>query len=582
MTNQLSYKEIQKIFWEKVLKNYKLRFFICFVLIICSSLAELLTISSIIPLLSILSSPETIFSNTRIAPILDLFSITSSQELIVAFSLFFCFAALLGAFFRSVCLIYSSRMAFSIAHQLSLKSYENALQRSYAKHISTNSADVVTTISYQLERVVYNLIFQAFLLVSALVVSLIILAALVFMNPVLTISIAIVCSLFYLVISLVIKKILLRESEQIVEASAAQVKIINESFGGIRDVLINNAHSFYYSNFESKNYILRRGQAINVVASMIPRYLIEGLGFIMIVGAAYFMSQQGTFASAVPLLGALAIGAQKLLGLFQQLFVAWSAIMGNYESLQDVSRLLTEKPSTNFSPSLERLDFNKEIVLKDIRYAYNQESNPIFQGMNFQINAGDRIGIIGETGSGKSTFVDIVAGLLFPDQGSVLIDNIELNTSNASLWMHNLAYVPQNIYLSDETILENIAIGVSIDSIDLVLAKQSLENASLSKFIDSLPNGVHTKVGERGVKLSGGQKQRIGIARALYKRASLIIFDEATSALDESTENAVMEAIDGIDSSITMLIIAHRTSTLKNCNKVIELKNGNINLISQT
>jgi len=350
----------------------------------------------------------------------------------------------------------------------------------------------------------------------------------------------------------------------------------------IRDILINNAHSFYYSNFESKNYILRRGQAINAVASMIPRYLIEGLGFIMIVAAAYFMSQQGTFASAVPLLGALAIGAQKLLGLFQQLFVAWSAIMGNYESLQDVSRLLTEKPSTNFSPSLERLDFKNKIVLKDIRYAYNQESNTIFQGINFQINAGDRIGIIGETGSGKSTFVDIVAGLLFPDQGSVLIDNIELNTSNASLWMQNLAYVPQNIYLSDETILENIAIGVSIDSIDLVLAKQSLENASLSNFIDSLPNGVHTKVGERGVKLSGGQKQRIGIARALYKRASLIIFDEATSALDESTENAVMEAIDGLDSSITMLIIAHRTSTLKNCNKVIELKNGNINLISQT
>lgn len=582
MKNQLSFQEIQKIFWEKILKNYKLRFFICFALIICSSIAELLTISSIIPLLSILSSPETMFSDTRIAPILDLFSITSSQELVVAFSLFFCFAALLGAFFRTVCLMYSSRMAFSIAHQLSLKTYKNALQRSYAKHISSNSSDVVTTISYQLERVVYNLIFQAFLLVSALVVSLIILAALIFMNPLLTISIAVICSLFYLVITLVIKKILLKESELIVEASASQVKIINESFGGIRDILINNAHSFYHSIFESKNYILRRGQAINMVASMTPRYLIEGLGFIMIVAAAYFMSQQGTFASAIPLLGALAIGAQKLLGLFQQLFVAWSAIMGNYESLQDVSRLLNEKPSTNFSSSLDRLDFNNEIVLKDIRFAYDQESNAIFQGMNFQINAGDRIGIIGETGSGKSTFVDIVAGLLFPDQGSVLIDNIELDSSNTSLWMRNLAYVPQNIYLSDETILENIAIGVSIDSIDLVLAQQSLESASLSKFIDSLPNGVHTKVGERGVKLSGGQKQRIGIARALYKRASLIIFDEATSALDGSTENAVMEAIDGIDTNITMLIIAHRTSTLKNCNKVIELKDGNINLISQT
>tara|TARA_B110000238_G_C16138825_1_gene445143 strand:+ start:251 stop:1666 length:1416 start_codon:yes stop_codon:yes gene_type:complete len=471
-------------------------------------------------------------------------------------------------------------MAFSIAHQLSLRAYRNALQRSYAKHISSNSADVVTTISYQLERVVYNLIFQAFLLVSALVVSLIILAALVFMDPVLTISIAIVCSVFYLVITLVLKKILLSESELIVEASSAQVRIINESFGGIRDVLINNAHSFYYSTFESKNYILRRGQAINVVASMTPRYLVEGLGFIIIVAAAYIMSQQGNFASAVPLLGALAIGAQKLLGLFQQLFVAWSAIMGNYESLQDVSRLLSEEPSSNFSSSSDRLDFNNEIVLKDISFAYNDESTSIFQGVNFQINAGDRIGIIGETGSGKSTFVDIVAGLLFPDQGSVFIDNVELDNSNASLWMPNLAYVPQNIYLSDESILENIAIGVSIDDIDLILAQQSLEHACLDKFIDSLPNGVHTKVGERGIKLSGGQKQRIGIARAIYKKASLIIFDEATSALDGSTENTVMEAIDGLDSKITMLIIAHRTSTLKNCNKIIELKNGTVNLLS--
>jgi len=580
MKNQLSFQEIQKIFWEKILKNYKLRFFICFALIIGSSLAELLTISSVIPLLSVLSSPEIIFSNPRIAPILDLFSIANPQELILAFSIFFCLSALLGAFFRTVCLMYSSRMAFSIAHQLSLRAYRNALQRSYAKHISSNSADVVTTISYQLERVVYNLIFQAFLLVSALVVSLIILAALVFMDPVLTISIAIVCSVFYLVITLVLKKILLSESELIVEASSAQVRIINESFGGIRDVLINNAHSFYYSTFESKNYILRRGQAINVVASMTPRYLVEGLGFIIIVAAAYIMSQQGNFASAVPLLGALAIGAQKLLGLFQQLFVAWSAIMGNYESLQDVSRLLSEEPSSNFSSSSDRLDFNNEIVLKDISFAYNDESTSIFQGVNFQINAGDRIGIIGETGSGKSTFVDIVAGLLFPDQGSVFIDNVELDNSNASLWMPNLAYVPQNIYLSDESILENIAIGASIDDIDLILAQQSLEHACLDKFIDSLPNGVHTKVGERGIKLSGGQKQRIGIARAIYKKASLIIFDEATSALDGSTENTVMEAIDGLDSKITMLIIAHRTSTLKNCNKIIELKNGTVNLLS--
>ena len=204
----------------------------------------------------------------------------------------------------------------------------------------------------------------------------------------------------------------------------------------------------------------------------------------------------------------------------------------------------------------------------------------LFKNLNLTISRGDRIGIIGKTGSGKSTFVDIIAGLLFPIDGGVFIDDVKLNQGNASSWMQSLAYVPQNIFLSDESILENIAVGVSNENIDLDLIATAVDYASLSDFISSLPEGIHSKVGERGVKISGGQRQRIGIARAVYKKAKFIIFDEATSALDSSTETRVMNSIYAMDESITMLVIAHRTSTLKNCTKIIKIGDSTIQTLS--
>jgi len=580
MNPQFSTKEIFKIFWLKILKDYKLKLGACFALILFASVAELLTLSAIFPFLSVLSNPDLIFNDSRAAWLISALDINSPEGLILPFALFFCFAAVSGALIRLASNFLSIRLAFSISHKLSISIFHNALHRTYAKHVSANNNEVIATLGNKLDRVIFSLILQVFLLLTALIISLIILIALIYINPILTLSIAIACGTFYLVVILLINTLLLRESEVIAAANTKQIKTMRESLGGIRDVLINNAHNFYYSTFETADYQLRRGQAINMFASMSPRFLIEGLGLIIIVVAAYYYSQQSSFIAAIPILGALAVGAQKLLPLFQQLYVAWTSLRGNYESLQDVVRLLNESPHLNQTPVPHILTFRNSIQLKELSFQHSGASDYVFHDLNFSIVPGDRIGIIGKTGAGKSTLVDIIAGLLFPTKGQVSVDGVKLDQNNASSWMTSLAYVPQNIFLSDESILENIAIGEDKKNIDKVLVRSALKHASLDEFILSLPEGVDTKVGERGIKISGGQKQRIGIARAIYKKASLIIFDEATSALDAITETSVMDAIYRLDSNITMLVIAHRTSTLKNCNKIIKLENNAISILT--
>ena len=579
--SKFSLKQILKIFWAKVLRNYKLEFLICFVLIIFASFAELLTLSAILPFLSILSSPEMVFNDPRAAGVINFFDATSAEDLILPFAVIFCVAALLGAIFRLASNYFSIRVAFSISHQVATKIYRNDLKRTYATHVSANNNEVLATLSSKLERVVFSLILQVFLLLTALLIASIILATLIYIDPILTFSVAMVCGLFYYIVILVINSVLLKESEIIAKAYTKQMKTIRESLGGIRDVFINNAHEFYYSIFQTADYRLRRGQAINMFASMSPRFLIESLGLIIIVCAAYYFSIQTSFIEVLPMLGALAIGAQKLLPLFQQLYVAWTSLKGNYESLQDVTSLLNESSEVSLnSLSNDPINFDNSIELKDISFAHDSEKKELFKNLNLKISRGDRIGIIGETGSGKSTFVDIIAGLLFPTEGGVFIDNIKLNQGNAASWMKSLAYVPQNIFLSDESILENIAVGVRKENIDLDLIAAAVDYASLSDFVSLLPEGIHSKVGERGIKISGGQRQRIGIARAIYKKAKFIIFDEATSALDSSTETRVMNSIYAMDESITMLVIAHRTSTLKNCTKIIKIEDSTIEILS--
>jgi ATP-binding cassette subfamily B protein len=307
-----------------------------------------------------------------------------------------------------------------------------------------------------------------------------------------------------------------------------------------------------------------------------PRYFMEALGVVLIATLAYSLAQQPDgIAKAIPILGALALGAQRLLPVLQQAYFSWSSIQGTQVSLKDVLSLLDQPvPNYVYQASKQSMSFNHFIRLKQIDFRYSPQSPYVLKGIDLRIAKGSRVGFIGATGSGKSTLLDIVMGLLYPTNGSIEIDNQEVAAGNHRAWQEHIAHVPQSIFLADSSIEENIAFGVPTDQIDHHRVKHAARQAQIADTIESWPNQYQTFVGERGIRLSGGQRQRIGIARALYKQADMIIFDEATSALDSETEQAVMQAIEALSKNLTLLIIAHRLSTLQNCTQIIEIADG--------
>ena len=320
---------------------------------------------------------------------------------------------------------------------------------------------------------------------------------------------------------------------------------------------------------------MRRAQAINSIITQSPKYLIEAIGLVLIATIAYFFANSGdNISNYIPILGAFALGAQRMLPLLQAIYANLSQIKGSEEVLKAVLLLLKKKNNDYSNRIDDKFNLNFEIYLKDISFKYSEKLPLILNKIDFKIKKGQKIGIVGNTGSGKTTFINVIMGLLQPTTGSIYVDGTEINDNNVSGWMKNIAYVPQSIFLAVTTIRENIAFGVPKNEINNDLIHSSIQKAQLSKFINDLKNGLDEIVGERGIRISGGQLQRIGIARALYKKATLIILDEATSALDDNTESKVMETVYNLDKNITLIMIAHRTSSLKNCDLIIKINNG--------
>ena len=370
-------------------------------------------------------------------------------------------------------------------------------------------------------------------------------------------------------------------SQTIANQSTQMIKSLQEGLGGIRDVLIDGSQQFYCNLYRNADLPLRRASGSNVFISGSPRYAMEALGMSIIAALAYLMTQQQEgMIIAIPMLGALALGAQRLLPVLQQTYSAYSTIKGVKSSFQDVLELL-EQPLPDFvnQPLPDPIPFETKISLNNLNFRYAADSTEktpwVLKDINLTIMKGARVGFIGVTGSGKSTLLDIIMGLLLPTTGNITIDDEPVTNENRRAWQSHIAHVPQNIYLSDSTIEENIAFGISKDKINHQQVKKASKQAQIAELIEGWQEGYQTFVGERGVRLSGGQRQRIGIARALYKKANVLIFDEATSALDNDTEKAVMEAVESLGRELTILIIAHRLTTLKGCDQIIKLDKNN-------
>lgn len=564
--------------WFHISSRRRQQFGLLLFLMVVASFAEILSIGAVLPFLGALTDPGRLFSHPSAQPFIAALGLNSPEQLLLPVTVAFSLAAVVAGATRLMLLWASTRLSFATGADLSSNIYQRTLYQPYHVHIGRNSSTVISGINNKVA-VSVNVLSQVLALLSSVTLLTAITLALVVIDPIVALIAALAFGSSYLVISWMSRRQLRRNSQRIAEAQTQVVKALQEGLGGIRDVLVDGTQAVYCDVYNQASQQLRRGLGNNVFIGGSPRFVMESLGMVLIATLAFGISgQPGGVATALPVLGALALGAQRLLPTLQQIFSAWATITGSHASLDNTIDLLDQPFSqVQTQSSVERLDFNEEIRFDNARFRYGPTAPWVVDGLNLVIPRGSRVGIVGSTGSGKSTALDILMGLLRATEGELLVDGKALNNdARTRAWQRVVAHVPQSIFLADSTLAENIALGVPLNKIDFEKVKRVSRQAHVSEFIESGTAGYNAFVGERGVRLSGGQRQRIGIARALYKEADVLVFDEATSALDNTTEQSVMQAIEGLDRSLTIIMIAHRLSTVRNCDVVFELERGRV------
>jgi ATP-binding cassette subfamily B protein len=544
---------------------------------ILTAFSEIISIGAVLPFLSVLTMPDRIFQHPAAQPFIRILGITSSEQLLLSLTIAFGLASLMAGIMRLVQLRGSIWLSYATGSELSISIYRRTLYQPYAVHVARNSSEIINGISSKTDCAIIS-ITAILTLIGASVTLIVILVALLSVDPAIALAAFGGFGLIYASIIRLTKNKLLVNSQHIAHESTQVIKSLQEGLGGIRDVLIDGSQNTYCQIYLNADIRLRHAQGNSLFISASPRYAMESLGMLLIASLAYALTQQADgIGKAIPVLGAFALGAQRLLPVLQQAYAAWSTIQGGHASLQDTLELLDQPiPDYADQPVTNPLPFQQSISLNQLSFRYSPETPWVLKNLDLCIAKGSRIGFIGTTGSGKSTLLDIVMSLLEPTEGALEVDGQPITMSNHRAWQAHIAHVPQAIFLADSTLEENIAFGVPKDQIDHVRVRQAARQAQIADIIEAWPKQYETFVGERGIRLSGGQRQRIGIARALYKQADVIIFDEATSALDSETERAVMQAIEGLSEDLTILIIAHRLTTLKNCTQIVELDTGGI------
>lgn len=550
-------------------------------LMILGTIAELISLGMILPFLGVLTSPERIFEHPWAQPLILGLGLSTPYQLLLPMTSLFALAAVFSGAARVALLWGQTRLGNAIGTDLGSAAYRRTLYQPYPIHVARNSSEVVAALMTKINTIVYFIVIPVLMIITSAFIVMTIVVFMLLVDPKLTSIAFFGFGFLYVIVAFATKNRLTRKSQCVTASQNRVAQVVQEGMGGIRDILLDGLQEVYARVYRRADSQLRRALSSIAVMGGAPRPVIEAFGMVLIGVLAYILAiRDEGLVAAIPMLGALALAAQRLLPLVQQGYAGWTSILGGQNSLRDVLALLEQPlpPSSSESPPIP-MPFTKKISICDVRFRYGAESAWILRRIDLEIPRGSRIGFIGSTGSGKSTLLDIVMGLLTPTGGAIRIDGVGVDTTNQRAWQAHIAHVPQTIFMADATIAENIAFGVQRENIDTDRVKKATKLAQIAQTIESWTDGYDTYVGERGIRLSGGQRQRIGIARALYKKADVIVFDEATSALDNDTERAVMDAINALSSDLTVLIVAHRLSTLKNCDQIVELGGGTIQRI---
>jgi len=575
--------------WKLLSKKRKFELISILILIILASLGEAISIGAVLPFLAVLTSPEKIFENDLAKPLIDFLNLQNPSEIILPITLIFSVVVLISGIVRILLLWKQTRVSWDIGGDFAIQAYERTLYQPYMHHVSRNSSEILEGTAKARE-LVGTIVQPIITMIGSTTITIVVLFVLFSIDPIVTFSSFLLITVIY---SLILKftKIRIRLNSQIIAYQQNQLtKTIQEGLGNIRDVLIDKSQTIYASLYKNAFEPFRKSNVSNQIVSSSPRFFIETIGIIMIAGLAYFLTlnyglsnnseKNNLTSSAIPILGTLALGAQRLLPLLQQIFASYNTIRSHHASIEDALILLEQPMPQNYYDKQfsKTLNFKNNLEIKNLSFKYSESGPWILKQLNLKIPKGSRVGFIGKTGSGKSTILDIVMGLLQPTTGGLFVDNREINETLIDSWQANISHVPQEIFLSDSTIAENIALGVPSEEINYEKIYDSAKQAKISDAIENLVNGYDTLIGERGIRLSGGQRQRIGIARAFYKKSDVIILDEATSALDHETESLVMKSIEKM-SNITVLMVTHRLTSLKFCDFILEITKDGVRII---
>jgi ABC-type multidrug transport system fused ATPase/permease subunit len=539
---------------------------------------ELIGVGSISPFISVVSNPGIIHTNEYLKLIYDFFNFESERGFIIAFGIGVIITLTLSniciAFVMFIIGIYSGKRW----HSISIRLLEKYLCQPYVFYLNVNTSDLSKKILNEVQTFVQRVLSVLLQLVSSSIISLSIVILLVIINPLLAVITSVILGLLYVLIFSSVRNFITRKGSERNISNSLRYKYINEIFGGIKDIKIFGRERVFLDLFgqPSKKFVMN--ESIIDVVNDLPKYLLETFAFSGIILVIVIMMASGRqIDDFLPVLTVYAFGAYRLLPTLQKIFRAISSIKYSFPIVENLYQDFRELPEGTplTAELLPKMDFNRVILLKNISYSYPNSGKIIIKDQTLKIEANTSIAIVGSTGCGKTTLADIILGLLEPQEGKIYIDDKEINAANRKNWQKNLGYVPQSIYLTDDTIRNNIAFGLKPGEIDDDRIIKAAKIANIHDFISSeLTEGYSTVIGERGIRLSGGQRQRIGIARAAYHDPLVFVLDEATSALDSLTENAIMDAIKYLSHKKTIIIIAHRITTVKNCDVIYIMDRG--------
>ena len=559
-------------------------FYILQILVVIMAFTELLGIASIAPFMALVGNITLLEGDGVFAELYHFSGITEPTDFLfytgLAVLSMLCTSTVISMFTIWRLSLYSSRVGTEIADRL----YGYYMHKNWLFHAANSSALLTKQVSTEAMRVTDGIIQPLMQMNARIVLAFFITISLLIYDPFVALGGMFIFVSCYMILYRLVRKRLSVNGIKMSSAFTQRFRLMNEGFGGIKDILLLNRRFDFVDRFEKTGEIFANARGSSMAIGQVPRYFMEFVAFGSMISLVLILLKlhRGDLGEVLPILAVYALAAFKLLPALQHIYSSTTQIKGNIAAFEAIKKDLeesTSKPRSighSINHATKKLQLNHEILLSSIQFTYPGKSTPVLNGLTITVPARKVVGLVGSSGAGKSTAIDILLGLLAPQQGGLKVDGQTITEENIWEWQKSIGFVPQNIFLSEGSIAENVAFGLSVKDIDIKQVKKALKLAHLSELVDQLPNGIDTNVGERGVQLSGGQRQRIGIARALYCEASILVFDEATSALDGITEKIIMEAIHEFSGDKTIIMIAHRLQTVEKCDIIYLMDKGRV------